>query len=151
MAEESASNLSTSTNDSAASDKTQPSPSRATTTPLNASASGWPTPTGSWIPTQTGTSWGPQPSWAPPQNTIPSTWPMYGLLHNYTHPYAPAPQGGYAVRNNPVYSSVPSGTQQTPQGWYPPPQGGIYGYSNSSQFGIYGAGNTLPSFGVYNL
>ncbi|MED6196322.1 hypothetical protein PIB30_046433 [Stylosanthes scabra] len=125
MGKERASNSSTSTDDSAATDKTQPSPSRATITPLNASASGWvppqPPPTGRWIPTQTGTSWGPQPSWAPPQNTTPSTWPI-----------------------------VPPSTQQTPQGWYPPPQGGVYGYSNSPQFGIYGAGSTPPSFGVYN-
>ncbi|MED6192377.1 hypothetical protein PIB30_009455 [Stylosanthes scabra] len=52
MAEERASNSSTSTDDSTATDKTYPSPSRAKTTPLNASASGW-------IPTQTGANWGP--------------------------------------------------------------------------------------------
>ncbi|MED6113794.1 hypothetical protein PIB30_074178 [Stylosanthes scabra] len=41
MAEEKASNSSTSTDDSAATDKTQPSPSKVASIPLNVSASSW--------------------------------------------------------------------------------------------------------------
>ncbi|MED6149717.1 hypothetical protein PIB30_065261 [Stylosanthes scabra] len=155
LAEERVVTSSTSSDDSAAIDKMQPSPSRATSTPLNNPVS---TPfqgnVSSWAPTQplvpTSTN-----MWIPPHVASQGAWPEFGLPLNYTPPIEPSQrsQGGFAIRNNLVYTNPIPNTQYIPQGWYPPPpQGGNYGYSNNPQpsFDAYGAGGTPPNFGTYN-
>ncbi|MED6223348.1 hypothetical protein PIB30_073139 [Stylosanthes scabra] len=164
MAEERASNSSTSTDDSTATDKTQPSPSRAASmpltspvsTPLQGNASSW-VPPQQFASQQTTSGWVPTPTnvWVPPSVASQDVWPEFGLPLNYTPPIEPASrgQGGFMIRNNPVYSNPTPSTQLIPLGWYPPPsQGGNYGYSNNPQpsFGAYGIGGTPLNFGTYN-
>ncbi|MED6195806.1 hypothetical protein PIB30_041439 [Stylosanthes scabra] len=118
MADERASNSSTSTDESMTTDKTQPSPGASAVAVTSATL----TPRGA---------------------------------------------GGFAIKNNLIYSNYPPNTQHIPQGWYPsPPQGGNYGYSNNPQppfvpFGTCGGAynssnfnacyqhlmNNLPQFG----
>ncbi|MED6226964.1 hypothetical protein PIB30_108933, partial [Stylosanthes scabra] len=118
MAEERASNSSTSTDDeSSAIDKMQPSPGT------------------SGVAAMAGT--GPEVLSHPV--STPSTWPQYGLPHNHSPPYETTLKGGGVF--NP--SNPPPVTQYHAQGWHsPPPQGGNYGYSNNPQppFDPFGTG-----------
>ncbi|MED6163817.1 hypothetical protein PIB30_083693 [Stylosanthes scabra] len=101
MAEERASNSSTSTNESTTTDKTQPTPG---TSGVVATA-------------------GTGPGVLPPPVSTPSTSPPYGLPHNYSPPYESTSRGGgvFNPRNPPPV------TQYHAQGWhFPPPQGGGY-------------------------
>ncbi|MED6151866.1 hypothetical protein PIB30_086496 [Stylosanthes scabra] len=157
MAEERVVTSSMSSDDSATTDRTQPSPSRVTSTstpPNNPTSTPFQGNVSSWVLTQplvpTSTN-----MWIPPHVVSQGAWPEFGLPLNYTPPIEPSQrgQGGFAVRNNPVYTNPSPSTQYIPQGWYPPPpQGGNYGYSNNPQpsFGTYGAGGTPPNFGTYN-
>ncbi|MED6186759.1 hypothetical protein PIB30_069795 [Stylosanthes scabra] len=151
MAEEKASNSSTSTDDSSATYKTQPSPSRAESLPLTSSvstslqgnASSW-VPLQQLVSQQTTSGWVATPTnmWVPPQIVNQGARLEFGLPINYTTPIEPASrgQGGFVIKSNPVYTNPTPNTQHIHQRWYPPPpQGGNYGYSN----------NPLPSFGAY--
>ncbi|MED6114535.1 hypothetical protein PIB30_081176 [Stylosanthes scabra] len=129
MAEERASKSSTSTDESTATNKTQPSPG---TLGVIATA-------------------GTGPGVLPSPVSTPSTWPLYGLPHNYSPPYESTSRGGRVF--NP--RNPPPVTQYHAQGWHsPPPQGGNYGYSNNPQppfdaFGTGVGGYNPPIFGTF--
>ncbi|MED6116251.1 hypothetical protein PIB30_098325 [Stylosanthes scabra] len=88
----------------------------------------------------------------PPPVSTPSTWPPFGLPHNYSPPYDTTSRGGLGF--NPRSNLHPN-PQYSTQEWYPPPpQGGNYGYLNNPQppfapFGTGGGAYNPPIFGTF--
>ncbi|MED6223728.1 hypothetical protein PIB30_076957 [Stylosanthes scabra] len=108
--------------DSASTDKTQPSRSKMASVPLNVSASSWvppQQPTSGWIHPQPTSSWVPIPTntWVSPQTTNAGSWPEFGLPLNYTPQIESTSrgQGGFVIRNIPIYSNPTPNTQHIPQ------------------------------------